>query len=117
MQLSSTNHLLLRDTKERVQGSLQDVIRKCFEYCWWHPPAPNGLRDMSCVHNMIYHTSAQVRGILQVRKTIIRIIRMHRSDMIRIIPDGKAVKSVSADVALLVDMEKISFPSNAECSC
>ena len=109
MRLSSTNLLLPGSTKERVQGSLQDVIRKCFEYCWWHPPAPNDLRDTSCVHNMIYHTSAQVRGILQVRKTIIRIIRMHRSDMIRIIPDGKAVKCVSADVALLVDNGKNIF--------
>ena len=109
MRLSSTNHLLSRDAKMRVQGAGQDVIRKCFEYCWWHPPVPNGSADTSCVHNMIYHTSAQVKGILQLRKTIIRVIKVHGSNTIRIIPDGKTVKCVNTDVALLVDDGKNIF--------
>ena len=109
MQLSSTNLFLQGDARVRVQGDGQDAIQKCFEYCWWHPPAPNDLMDASCVHNMIYHTSSRVRGILKVRKTIIRIIGMHRSDTISIMPDSKPIKCVNTDVALLVDDGKNIF--------
>ena len=106
MRLSSTNHLLPGSSKERVQAHSHDAIRKCFEYCWWHLPPPSGSRDASCVHNMIYHTSAHIKGILKMRKTIARIIRMRGSDTVSIIPGGGAVKCVGADVALLVDNGK-----------
>ena len=101
--VSSTNILLSQSAKPRVQRSLQDYIRKCFEHCWWHPPSPHGRSDASCVHSMIYHTSNRVNGIVQLRKTLVRIISTGRSETIRIVPDGRAVGCVHADVALLVD--------------
>ena len=101
--VSSTNILLSQSAKPRVQRSLQDEIRKCFEHRWWHPPASYGRSDASCVHSMIYHTSSCVSGIVQLRKTLARIISTGRSETVRIVPGGRAAGCVHADVALLVD--------------
>ena len=104
LTLSSTNILLPWNSKPRVQRSLHGIIRKCFEHCWWHPPPPDGWKDMSCVHNMIYHTGKRVDSIIQLRKTLVRIIKMRGSETTNFISGGKdVVKCVSADVALLVD--------------
>ena len=101
--LSSTNLLLPGGAKPQVQRSLQDAIRMCFEHCWWLPPAPGGWTDASFANNMAYHSSKRVTGIVKLHKTLVRIIGKSRSETIRIVPGGKAVRCVNADVALLVD--------------
>ena len=101
--LSSTNLLLPGSAKPLVQRSLQDATRMCFEHCWWHPPAPDGWTDASCVNNMVYHSSERVTGIVKLHKTLVRIIGKSGSETIRIVPDGRAVRCVNVDVALLVD--------------
>ena len=107
--LSSLNILLPGYAEERVQDSGQEVIRKCFEYCWWHLPAPKDMEDTSCMHNMPYHKSRRIKGILQIRKTLLRVIKIRKSDTRSILPGGKAVKCAHADVALLVDDGKRIF--------
>ena len=101
--LSSTNLLLPGGAKPQVQRSLQDAIRMCFEHCWWLPPAPGGWTDASFANNMAYHSSKRVTGIVKLHKTLVRIIGKSGSETIRIVPGGKAVRCVNADVALLVD--------------
>ena len=107
--LSSTNILLPGSTKEHVQDSGQETIRKCFEYYWWHLPTPMSAEDTSCMHSLFYHTSKRIRGILQLRKTLLRIIKIHKPDARCIIPGGRVIECVRVSVALLVDDGKRIF--------
>lgn len=110
MMFSSSNILLLGATKENIQISEQESINKCFEYCYWYLPAPKKMNDVSCIHNLIYHKSSNVErgGVLQLRKTILKILKIKGRSFLKILPRGKTVKCFSADVALLVyDGKKI----------
>ena len=107
--LSSTNILLPGSAEEHVQDFAQETIRKCFEQCWWHLPTPSGAEDTSCMHNLVYHSSTRIKGILQMRKTLLRIIKICKPDMRCIIPGGREIECVRANVTLLVDDGKRIF--------
>ena len=107
--LSSLNILLSGHAEECVQDSEQEVMRRCFEYCWWHPPSPKDMVDTSCMHNMVYHQSRRIKSVLQLRKTLLRVIKIHKMDRRNILPGGRAIKCVHADVAILVDDGKRIF--------
>ena len=108
-ELSSTNIFLPGGAEEHVQDLGQEAIRKCLEHCWWHLPAPKDAEDMSCMHNMPYHTSQSIKGIIQLRKTILRVIKIHRQDERSIMPGRRGTNCIHADVALLVDDGKRIF--------
>lgn len=105
MKLSSSNVLLLGATKENVQVSEQDSIDKCFEYCYWCLPTPKKMKDVSCIHNLLYHKSNSIvrGGVLQLRKTLLKILKIRGKFRLQILPTSKNIKCSSADVALLVD--------------
>jgi len=105
MKLSSSNILLLGATKENVQVSDQETIDQCFEYCYWCLPTPKKMQDVSCIHNLLYHKGYSVvsGGILQLRKTLLKILKKGRSSWLKILPTGKSIKCYSAEVTLLVD--------------
>lgn len=111
MNLSSSNILLLGATKENVQVSEQESIDKCFEYCYWCLPTPKKMKDISCIHNLLYHKSSYIErgGVLQLRKTLLKILKVRGGSFLKILPKGKAVKCFSADVALLVDNGETIF--------
>ncbi len=111
MNFSSSNILLLGATKEHVQASKHDIIEKCFEYCYWHLPTPKNMNDVSCLHNLIYHKSKYIvnGGVLQLRKTILKIIKINGKSMLKILPSGSSIKCKSVFVSILVDDGKKIF--------
>ena len=111
MKLSSSNILLLGATKESVQVSEQESIDKCFEYCYWCLPTPKKMKDVSCIHNLLYHKSNSIvpGGVLQLRKTLLKILKIHSKSWMQILPMKESIKCYSAEVALLVDDGKTIF--------
>lgn len=108
MELSSLNILLPGSTQKYVQDSRHSVISKCFENCYWRLPAPINHKDLSHIHNLIYHTNSDVKDILQLRKTLLRIIKIDRDESHSIACYTDPVECVRAEVVLLVwDGEKI----------
>ena len=110
--LSSINIFLPGHAEERVQDLGQEAIRKCFEYCWWHLPTPEGAGDTSCVHNLVYHQSRRIKNVIQLRKTLLRVVKIHRPDTRNIMPGGVVVRCSHADVALLVSDGRRIFWEN-----
>ena len=114
MSLSSSNILLLGSTKEYVQTPKQDIIKKCFEFCYWRLPTPCNMKDISCIHNLIYHKSNHIvdGGVFQLRKTLLKIIHIKGKSSLRILPTGSVVRCKLAYVAMLVDDGKKIFSEN-----
>ena len=108
MVLSSLNILHIGATKEHVANSRQEDVKKCFEFCYWHPPTPTNVKDSSCIHNLIYHNNNLILdgGVLQLRKTLLKIIKIQKEETLTILPRKKTLKCVRADVVLLVDDRK-----------
>ena len=111
MVLSSLNILRIGATKEHVADSRQEDVKKCFEFCYWHPPTPMNMKDSSCIHNLIYHKNNLILdgGVLQLRKTLLKIIKIQKEETLEILPRRKTLKCVHADVVLLVDDGKNLF--------
>ncbi len=105
MVLSSLNILHIGATKEHVIDLRQEDVKKCFEFCYWHPPTPMNMKDSSCIHNLIYHKNNLILdgGVLQLRKTLLKIIKIQKEETLKILPRGKTLKCVYANVMLLVD--------------
>ena len=109
MILSSDNIFLPGSMEERTQDFGQEIIKKYFEYGWWHLPTPSDIDDISCMHSLIYHTSSRIKDIIQLRKTLLRVIKFYRPGTREIIYGSKTTKGVYADAALLVDDGKKIF--------
>lgn len=109
MELSSSNILLSGSTKNTIQTSSHDIIRRCFELCHWRLPASKNIKDTSTIHNLVYHRVNSVLNVLQLRKTLLRIIKIKKLPSTSKGIVRKNMKWIVADVAMLVyDRDLIS---------
>ena len=102
MELDSANILLGGKTHDRGIGSSQDIVKRCFELCYWCLPPAKDSGTPSPIHNLIYHTNHSIHNVIRLQKTLLRVIKkgsFPRS--IEIVKNN--TKYVKADVALLVD--------------
>ena len=101
-QFSSTNILLLGGSNENVLKGTE-IIDRCFEYLYWNLPVPKNMKPLT-INNLIYHSSNQIykNNILELNKTIIKIIRIGRTESLTILKTQN-VKCLYADVIMLVD--------------
>lgn len=102
-QFSSTNILLLGGTNENVLEG-KEIIDKCFEYLYWNLPVPKNMKP-STINNLIYHSSSKIytNNILELNKTLIKIIKIRRKIESLTILKTENVKCLYADVVILVD--------------
>ncbi len=101
-QFSSTNVLLLGGSNENVLKGTE-IIDRCFEYLYWNLPVPKNMKPPT-INNLIYHSSSQIykNNILELNKTIIKIIKIGRTESLTILKT-RNVKCLYADVIILVD--------------
>ena len=111
MNFSSSNIVQFGATNENIQISEQESIAKCFEYAYWCLPAPKGIINFSSIHNLIYHSYSQIKrgGIIQLNKTLLKILKIGRKETLQILPTGKTINCYFADIVLLVDDGKKIF--------
>ena len=105
MRLSSTNILLPGSAQERALDAGRNVVKMCFEHCWWHLPTTESTKMRLTAHDMIYHTQERVSGIIKMYKTLLRVTQIDKSDSRSLLPYEKPIECVRADVAMLVDDE------------
>ena len=104
MELDSANILLGGRTHDRSVAPSQDIIRRCFEMCYWRLPPAKDAGTPPPSHNLIYHTNQSIHNVIRLQKTILRVIKIskERPRWIEVIKN-RSVEYVKADVALLVD--------------
>jgi len=102
MRLSSTNILLPGEAQERALGAGHNVAKACFEHCWWRLPTTESNERQSTTHDMIYHTWESVKGVIKLHKTLLRVTQISRSDSRSLLPHGRPIECVRADVVMLV---------------
>lgn len=77
MEFSSLNILLKWNSKPvYFDDSVQDYIKKSFEFCYWRLPTPSHQDDGSCINNLIYATTSRVLEVLMLRKTLVKILQI-----------------------------------------
>jgi len=103
VQFSSTNILRLGGSSESVLDE-EKIIDTCFEYAYWNLPVPRNMAP-STIHNLIYHSSNKIyeNNILELNKTLIKIIKINRKPETLTILKTNNVKCLYADVIILVD--------------
>ena len=107
MELSSSNILLPGETTDTTQTSSQDIIKRCFESCYWCLPASKNRKNVSAIHNLIYHNTNSIKKNIQLQKTLLRVIAVKSSRARSIKTDvRKERRYVNADVSMLVDNGK-----------
>jgi len=64
--------------KKSLDESAHDIIKKCFEVCYWRLPTPfiPNHDDGSCINNLIYASTSKVLEILILRKTLVKILEI-----------------------------------------
>jgi len=103
VQFSSTNILRLGGSNESVLDEAK-IIDICFEYAYWNLPVPRNMVS-STIRNLIYHSSDRIyeNNVLELNKTLIKIIKIERKFEILTILKTNNVKCLYADVIILVD--------------
>lgn len=109
MTFSSLNILLKWKSKPSyLDDSIHDYVKKSFEYCYWRLPTSSNQDDGSCINNLIYATTSKVRGILILRKTLVKILEVEPRKEERALLE-KNYRGRFAKVLMLYDNgEKIS---------
>ena len=106
MNFSSSNIVQFGGSNEDILDSEQEsIIAKCFKYAYWCLPATKRITDFSSIHNLIYHSYGEIkaRGVIQLNKTLLKILKIGRKETLKILPTGKTIECYFADVVLLVD--------------
>ena len=81
MTLFSYNILLPEYSKKQfLEPSVHNCVQKCFELCYWRFPTPTIQDDGSCINNLIYSTTKKIRGVLALRKTLVKILEIGPRD-------------------------------------
>lgn len=62
-----------------------------------------GIRDTSCLHNLVYHSHSRVKQVVRLRKTLLRVLKIGSKDSRFILNNGKTVACTNMHVSLLVD--------------
>lgn len=103
MRLSSANVFMPGAARHRSLHHGADTVKAYFEHTWWHFPMPQGMRDTSCLHNLVYHSHNRVKQVVRLRKTLARVLKIGRRDTRTILNNGKAMACTHVLVSLLVD--------------
>ena len=103
MRLSSANVFMPGGAQHRPLQHGGNVARMYFEHYWWHFPMARGMLDMSCMHNLVYHSHSRVKQVVRLRKTLLRVLKIGRRDSRIIINSEKPVDCIHVRVSLLVD--------------
>ena len=103
MRLSSANVFMPGAAQHRSLRHGADAVRVYFEHAWWHFPMASGIRDTSCLHNLVYHSHNHVKQVVRLRKTLVKVLKIGKPDSRTILDNGKAVPCTRSLVSLLVD--------------
>lgn len=103
MRLSSANVFMPGAAQHRSLRCGPDTVKAYFAHAWWHFPLAQGMRDASCLHNLVYHYPSRVRQVVRLRKTLVRVLKIGRRDSRAILNNEKAVACAHVLASLLVD--------------
>ena len=64
--------------KKSLDESVHDLMKRCFEMCYWRLPTPfiPTQDDGSCINNLIYASTSKILDILILRKSLVKIIEI-----------------------------------------
>lgn len=102
--VSSTGIFRFGSAKDRRQPNAQEIIKKCFELCYWRLPKPESTKFDA--YDLIYHKSRMIIDgrLFRMKKTLLKIVNISKNTRtLSIMPHSRLIKYHDAKVTILVE--------------